>query len=79
MLTKYIQAAMKHAAYEQLPDGTWFGHVEPLQGVWAAEASRSAGEEELQSVLEDWIVFRLTNGFPIPAVAGLTLTAAKVA
>lgn len=35
MLTNYIQAAMRKAHYEILPDGEgYFGSIPDLQGVW---------------------------------------------
>ena len=34
MLTAYIQAAMRHATYKLLDDGTFFGEIPDLQGVW---------------------------------------------
>jgi predicted RNase H-like HicB family nuclease len=79
MLTDYIRAAMGHAEYEELADGSWYGHVAALAGVWADAIERDACPADLQSALEDWILFRLTNGFPIPAVDGIDLNAAKVA
>ena len=79
MLTKYIQAAMNHVEYEQLADRSWFGHVIPLQGVWADATSREECETELQAALEDWLLFRLTNNLPIPQIDGIDLVAAKVA
>jgi predicted RNase H-like HicB family nuclease len=78
MLTNYIQAAMAHAEYEKLPDNTWFGHIVGLDGVWANAATREDCRVELQSALEDWILFRLTNQFLIPTIDGISLVAAKV-
>jgi predicted RNase H-like HicB family nuclease len=79
VLTSFIEAAMRHAEYEQLADGSWFGRISELEGVWSNEISRESCEVELQSTLEDWFVFRLTNRFPIPPIDGIELTAAKVA
>jgi predicted RNase H-like HicB family nuclease len=79
MLTEYINAAMRHATYKILEDGTYYGEIPGLQGVYANALTLEACRQELQSALEDWILFGLVNGFPIPAIDGLTLTAAKVA
>ena len=79
MLTQYIQAAMRHAKYEILEDGSFYGEIPELQGVWANEPTLEACREELQSVLEDWILFRVANHLPIPAIDGLELIVARVA
>ena len=79
MLTQYIQAAMRHAKYEILEDRTFYGEIPELQGVWANEPTLEACREELQSVLEDWILFRVANHLPIPTIDGLELIVARVA
>lgn len=38
----------------------------------------TATRDELLSALEDWILFGLLNGFPVPAIDGIDLTKAKV-
>jgi len=35
MLTSYIQAAMRHARYEILPDATFYGEIPGFPGVLA--------------------------------------------
>ncbi len=35
MLTKYIQTAMHQATYELFEDGTFYGKIAGLQGVYA--------------------------------------------
>lgn len=35
MLTDYINAAMALAKYELLEDGSYYGEIEALPGVWA--------------------------------------------
>ena len=80
MLTKYIQAAMRHAEYEIIEDdGTYYGRIPGFQGVWANESTLEACREELQSALEDWLLFSLVNGFPVPVVDGIELSVERVA
>ncbi|MBI2941019.1 MAG: type II toxin-antitoxin system HicB family antitoxin [Chloroflexi bacterium] len=79
MLTDYIRAAMRHAVYDRLDDGTYYGEIVGIEGVYANETTLDACRQELQSVLEDWLVFSLANGFPIPPIDGLELRAAKIA
>jgi hypothetical protein len=47
MLTRYIQAAMRHAQYEMLDDKTFYGSISGFEGVWANEATLEACREEL--------------------------------
>ena len=35
MLTAYISAAMERARYKIIEDGTYFGDIAGLRGVWA--------------------------------------------
>ena len=47
MLTAYINAALRKAHYEILPDGEgYFGTIEGLQGVWAQADTLEACREE---------------------------------
>lgn len=79
MLTAYIQAAMQRASYEKLDDGTYYGEVPGLDGVWANGQMLEPCRAELQDALEDWILFRLTNAFAIPVLDGIDLATSKVA
>ena len=80
MLTDYIDAAMRKAHYEILPDGEGFyGSIEGLQGVWANAATLEGCRRELQQVLEEWIVLGLRMGHPIPAIGGLELAVREIA
>ncbi len=75
MLTKYIQAAMRHAAYEWIEeDRVWYASIPPLPGVWASADSREELPDELQSVLEGWIALGLRMNDPLPAIDGISLT-----
>ena len=79
MLTEYIQAAMRRATYEILEDDrTFFGRIPGFDGVWANEATLEACREELQSALEDWIVFSLVNGFEVPPAGEIALVRTRV-
>jgi predicted RNase H-like HicB family nuclease len=80
MLTAYINAALRRAHYEILPDDEgYFGSIEGLQGVWAQAESLEACRAELQEVLEEWIVLGLKMGHPIPPMDGIELTVQEVA
>jgi len=74
MLTDYIQAAMRKAHYEILPEGEgYFGKIPDLQGVWANADTLESCRDELQEVLEEWIIVGLKMGHPIPSVDSIEL------
>lgn len=75
MLTAYIQAAMRRATYELLPDGEgYFGEIPVLKGVFASAATLEECRDELRSVLEGWIILGLSMGHPFPEIDGHGLT-----
>jgi predicted RNase H-like HicB family nuclease len=74
VLTDYVQAAMRHAKYEILPDdGSYYGEIPDFNGVYANNGTLEACREELQEVLEDWILFRISRNLSLPIVDGLEL------
>lgn len=74
MLTAYITAALQHAVLEELPDGEgWVGTIPGLDGVLAYGATKQAAQDELPSVLEDWLLLGLRFGDPIPIIDGIDL------
>ncbi len=80
MLTDYIRAAMHRAKYEILEDdGTFYGEIPGFQGVWANAKTLEACRDELESVLQDWILFRVSKGLSLPIVEGIDLKVKAVA
>jgi predicted RNase H-like HicB family nuclease len=80
MLTSYIRAAMKAARYEILPDDkSFYGQIPGFQGVYANAPDLETCREELESTLEDWILFRVSRGLPLPVADGIKLEVAEVA
>jgi predicted RNase H-like HicB family nuclease len=79
MIGEYIRAAMKEARYEVLEDGSFYGEIEGLKGVWANADTLEETREELEEVLEEWISLRLSQNLPIPSIGGFTLSAPSVA
>lgn len=72
MLTDYIRAAMQQAHYEILEDdGTFYGEISGFQGVFSNAENLEDCREELQSVLEGWLILGLRMGHQLPVVAGL--------
>ena len=71
MLTSYIRAAMRRDRHEiWRDDGTFFGSIPGFQGVWANAPSLEACREELESVLEDWTLIRVSDHLPLPLAEG---------
>jgi predicted RNase H-like HicB family nuclease len=75
MLTRYLREAMRTATYEILTDSEGFyGCIPQLEGVWANAPTLEECREQLEEVLEDWLLIRLTRQFPIPAIGDVTLS-----
>ncbi len=80
MLTDYIRAAMHRAKYEILEDdGTFYGEIPDFQGVWANADTLEACRDELESVLQDWILFRVSKSLVLPIIEGIDLKIKAVA
>lgn len=80
MLTAYIEAAMHEARYEILPeDGGFYGEIPECNGVLANADSLESCRDQLQEVLEDWILLRIRKGLPLPTIDGIELSIQDVA
>ncbi len=80
MLTDYIRAAMRHAKYEILSDdGTFYGEIPGFDGVYANADTLEECREELEDVLEEWLLFRVSQHLDLPTVDGLSLAIKEVA
>lgn len=80
MLIEYLQAALRHAHYEILPDdGTYYGEVPEFNGAYANAETLEACRDELQEVLEEWVLFRVHRNLPLPVIDGIELTIKEVA
>lgn len=76
MLTDYIAAAMRHATYEMIEDeNPFYGEIPVCPGVWANQSSSDKCTEELQSVLEEWILLHIRDRIPLPIIDGMDMTA----
>ena len=72
-LSAYIEAALELARYDKLADGTFAGEIPKLKGVAAFGTTLRECENELRSVLEDWILVGLKLGHKLPVLAGIDL------
>jgi len=79
VLRAYLEAALRHAQYEQLGgDEGFYGEIPGFDGLWANASSLEACREELASALEDWVVAGLQLGHDLPAVDGMMLSAPRI-
>jgi predicted RNase H-like HicB family nuclease len=67
VLTTYIDAAMALASFDKLEDGSFAGEIKKLPGVIAFGKTLKQCEEELRSILEDWILVGLRLGHELPS------------
>jgi predicted RNase H-like HicB family nuclease len=69
---------MAQAVYEYVAedDGTAsvFGSIPELPGVWSHEPTYPECQQELQSALEDWLLFGLQLGHQLPVLDEINLT-----
>jgi predicted RNase H-like HicB family nuclease len=73
VLSDYLNAAMRDAAFEKLEDGTFAGRIPSCEGVVAFSISLKECEEELRSTLEDWLLLGLRLKHPLPVLSGIDL------
>ncbi len=80
MLTSYLRAAMRRARYEIVEDdGSFYGEIPAIPGVWANAKTLEACREELESVLEGWVLVSVADHSPIPDIDGIRLEVRAVA
>ena len=80
MLTQYIQAALRKARYEILPDdGSFYGEIPECNGGFANAETLEGCREQLEEVLEDWIFLRIHRSLPLPVIDGMEMSIREVA
>ena len=80
MLTTYLNAALRHARYEILADdGQYYGEIQECNGVYASAATLELCREELEEVLEEWVLFRVHRNLPLPVIDGVELAVREAA
>lgn len=80
MLLEYVQAALRHAKYEILPDdGSYYGEISECNGVYANAKTLEDCREELREVLEEWVLFRVHKNLPLPLIDEIELLVKEVA
>jgi len=80
MLTQYIRAVMRRATYEILPnDHSYYGGIADFPGIYANADNLETCRGELEEVLEEWILLRVSRNLPLPVVDGIELRIQEVA
>ena len=80
MLTSYIRAAMRCARYEIIEDdGSYYGEIPRIPGVWGNATTLEECREELERALEGWILLSIADHSPIPAIEGHRIEILEVA
>ena len=78
MILKYIERALKKAEYKKLEDGTWFGEIPGLNGVWASGNSIEECRDELIEVTEEWLLLKIKDNESIPIIDGMGIKFGKL-
>ena len=73
ILSDYLNRALSQAEYDKLEDGTFFGRIPSCKGVVAFAATLRECEDELRSVLEDWVLVGLKLGHTLPILDTIDL------
>jgi predicted RNase H-like HicB family nuclease len=73
MLTDYLDAALAEAEYDKLDDGTFAARIPSCPGVLAFGSTLRSCENQLHSVLEDWLLLGLKLGHQLPVLSGIDL------
>jgi predicted RNase H-like HicB family nuclease len=74
LLTEYVQAALKKAHYEILPDdGSYYGEIAKFKGVYSNANTLEECRNELREVLEDWILVSISHHLPLPVIDNIEL------
>lgn len=73
MLAEFIEVAMNHASYDKLETGEYYGEIPVCPGVWATGKTLEQCRQELQEVLEDWLLLKLRDGDEIPVIDGVDI------
>lgn len=78
MLRAYIDQAMHDAQYEILNDDqSFYGEIPGFEGVYANAPTLEGCRSELEEVLEELILVRISRGLSLPVVRNLELKVRK--
>lgn len=61
MLSDYLSKTLKQAKFKLLRDGSYFGEIPGLKGVWANANTLGICRKELKEVLEGWLFLKIKS------------------
>ena len=73
MITEYIKAALHQAQYELMKNGRYFGSMPACPGCWADGATLEATRDERASVLESWLLIKISYRDELAVIGGIDL------
>lgn len=74
MLLQYIQIALERAHYEIIEDAEpFYGEVPAIAGIWATGKTLEECRRNLAEAIEDWVLFSIAKGLPIPALGKVSI------
>jgi predicted RNase H-like HicB family nuclease len=74
MIREYMDGAMRKAKYEILEDdASYYGEIPECPGVWANAKTLEECREELEAVLEDWLLVGISLHHTLPIIDGLDI------
>jgi len=68
MLSEFIEKKLKIARYKLLKDGSYFGEIPGIKGVWSNAKNLEDCRQELREVLEDWLLLKVREKEKIPGL-----------
>ena len=77
MLISYIETAMRHAKYECMENGRYFGRIPQCKGAWGEGKTLEECRDDLEGALQDWIVIKLRFDHKLPVVGGIDINQTK--
>lgn len=72
-MSDYLNLALSQAEYDKLEDLTFFGRIPSCKGVVAFAKTLKECEDELRSVLEEWVLLGLKLGHSLPILDTIDL------
>jgi predicted RNase H-like HicB family nuclease len=73
MIIHYINEALRRARYEKIEDKEpYYAEIPELPGVWATRPTIEECREHAETV-EDWVLFSIAKGLPIPPIGEATI------
>jgi predicted RNase H-like HicB family nuclease len=80
VFAEYIKAAMRHAHYEYWEDDKlFFGKIPLLDGVLTTGVTLEECRDELEEILEGWLLLSLRKNLVIPVIDNIPLDIKEVA